>query len=121
MHRVLSTIAILLIAAGPLAAQRAGELRVGITPPVQLSHGLYRERLDTLIPHPKNTYWKEGALIAGIPAAIGGYLFASGMSESKWKGLAGGLWFGGIMGALGGFTGWFFAKPEKTEVSEGTN
>ncbi len=97
----------------PLSAQQASALRVGVSAPVHSYQGLYRERPDTFPPHPKRTYWKEGALIAGIPAAIGGYFFVSGMEDSRMKGLAGGLYAGVIMGAVGAFTGWFFAKPEQ--------
>jgi hypothetical protein len=113
MHRALTAIAALTLSSAPLAAQQASALRVGVTTPVQPHHGLYRERPDTFPPHPKNTYWKEGALIFGVPTALIFYSWGRAMEESTTTSIAGGISAGLISGALGALIGWQIAKPEQ--------
>ncbi len=116
MRSTLTAIAALTLSAAPLAAQQASALRVGITSPMQSSGGLHRERADTFPAHPRSTYWKEGAIILGLPAAVGLFLFDREPDKSAIKSVAVGLRAGLMMGAIGGLTGWFFAKPEKPEA-----
>ncbi len=117
MRRTILLLTVLLAATAPLTAQRAGELRVGITPPVLPSRGLYRERPDTLPTHPKNTYWKEVALIFAVPVAVIGYKWSRAMGDDVYPSLYAGLGGGLTVGVLGALIGWQIAKPDKAPES----
>jgi hypothetical protein len=62
---------------------------------------------DTL--HLPRTYWKEGALMVGIPSAIFGAALGSGMcgmDDSVGKDCTlSGLAFGAVLGGVGAITG----------------
>lgn len=73
---------------------------------------------DSVRKVPPQTYWKEGALIGGLSAAVfGGYIGyeLGGMDESSGSSRAGGVFLGALMaglmgGIIGGFTGSFIEK-----------
>jgi hypothetical protein len=76
-------------------------------------------RADTL--HLPKTYWKEGALITGIPSAVFGGALAYGFcgydsgggKENCLPGVIGAAAFFGVIGAIpGAMIGALFDKPE---------
>ncbi len=117
--RILVAIAFFLLAAIPLAAQQASALRLGVSAPVQSYQGLHRERPDTFPPHPKNTYWKEGAIVFGVPVALMAYSWGRAVEQSTGKSIAGGISAGLVSAAFGALIGWQIAKPEKLETEVG--
>ncbi len=58
----------------------------------------------------RDTYWKEGALLLGIPAAVATFLFVNGSNGETGNAVLDGLVLGAVGAAVGGLVGWFFAK-----------
>lgn len=58
------------------------------------------------------TYWKEGALLLGIPAAIGTFVWLNHADSDapQSSALPNALFVGLIAGAFGGLIGFFFPK-----------
>jgi hypothetical protein len=98
------SVAFATLAALPLAAQSAS-LRPAASSLFRSSEAA--APTDTL--HLPRTYWKEGALIVGIPSAIFGAALGSGMcgmEESIGKNCTlSGLAFGAVLGGVGAITG----------------
>ncbi len=90
------------LATQPVAAQRASELRSGLSasPPIATVAPDQSLRLSI-----RKTYWKEGAIIGGVAGWVAGYFIVDAFAPNasvpeKIIGGLGGVWIPGIIGAL---------------------
>lgn len=99
---------------GTASGQFTERLRLGISsdPSVPLAGGP-----TILAMMRKGTYWKEGALLVGVPAAVATYFFVQGSTDETGNAILDGLILGAVGAALGGLMGSFFPKSNDDRQS----
>ena len=102
------------VPARTVSGQFSDRLRLGIR---SNASGPLAGGPTTLAVMRKGTYWKEGAMVVGVPAAVATYFFVQGSTDETGNAILDGLILGAVGAALGGLIGSFFPKSHESRQS----
>jgi hypothetical protein len=95
------------LATQPVAAQRASELRSGLSVPPLIATMTAEQSLRRSLP---KSYWKEGALIGAIPGSVIAFFAFKDWGDSTKDGVLASIVVGGVAGMIGALIGDQFPK-----------
>ena len=95
------------LATQPVAAQRASELRSGLSASPPIATVTPDQSLRRSI---RQSYWKEGALLGAIPGSVIAFFAFKDWGDSTTDGVIAGIVVGGVAGIIGALIGGQFPK-----------